>query len=261
MTEANTAPYQLATGTVPGPNGTMPRPVSCAGNVNYFNCRAVMWHFKTTTRMTIKELHDNLYDEKTPRNPRLFTDTYETNFDLINNIDLSNLSDYDYAMRLTCDYGILLEDSGYFKKSILYLDKAIDLMENFPNYQKEKLFNIQYYEMIVFHKARALYNLKKYKDSKLLFDRLDKAFPNNNKYQSWILGIKGKKYDYLIWSGTGVILLDLILRTFLKGKFPLFDKLSLWILILALIFSATFEIIKRIEYKKQKKTPHNVKQR
>ena len=41
MTEANTAPYQLATGTVPRPNGTMPRPVSCAGNVNYFNCRAV----------------------------------------------------------------------------------------------------------------------------------------------------------------------------------------------------------------------------
>ena len=36
------APYQLATGTVPRPNGTMPRPVSCAGNVNYFNCRAVI---------------------------------------------------------------------------------------------------------------------------------------------------------------------------------------------------------------------------
>ena len=38
---ANIAPYQLATGTVPGPNGTNDRPVSCAGNVNYFNCRAV----------------------------------------------------------------------------------------------------------------------------------------------------------------------------------------------------------------------------
>jgi len=126
-------------------------------------------------------------------------------------------------------------------------------MENFPNYQKDKLFDIQYYELIVFHKARALFNLKKYKDSHLIFNRLDKAFPNNDKYQSWILGIKGKKYDYLIWTGTGVILADLILRTFLKGKFPLFDKLSLWILIFALIFSVTFEIIKRIELKRQKK--------
>ena len=38
---ANIAPYHLATGTVPGPTGTIDRPVSCAGNVNYFNCRAV----------------------------------------------------------------------------------------------------------------------------------------------------------------------------------------------------------------------------
>jgi len=38
---ANIAPYQLATGTVPWPNGTIDRPVSCAGNANYHNCRAV----------------------------------------------------------------------------------------------------------------------------------------------------------------------------------------------------------------------------
>ena len=39
---ANTTPYQLATGTVPWPNGTIHRPDSCAGNTNYHNCRAVM---------------------------------------------------------------------------------------------------------------------------------------------------------------------------------------------------------------------------
>jgi hypothetical protein len=41
---ANIALYQLATGTVPAPNGTNDRPVSCAGNVNYYNCRAVIGH-------------------------------------------------------------------------------------------------------------------------------------------------------------------------------------------------------------------------
>ena len=165
---------------------------------------------------------------------------------------MSNLNDYDCAIRLTCDYAILLEDSGYLKKSIPYLDKAIHLMENFPDYQMEKLFDIKYYELVLFHKARALYNLKKYKESKLLFDRLYKAFPNNDKYQSWILGIKAKRYNYLIWSGTGVILADLIFRTLFKEKFPLIDKLSLWVLILSLIFSITFEIIKRLELRKQK---------
>ena len=125
-------------------------------------------------------------------------------------------------------------------------------MENFPEYQKDKLFDIKYYELIVFHKARALYNLKKYKDSQLIFDRLDKVFPNNDKYQSWILGIKRKKYDYLIWIGMGMILFDLILRTFLNGKNPIIDKISFWFLFFALIFSITIEIIKRIQLHKQK---------
>ncbi len=203
--------------------------------------------------MTIKELHDHLYDQKTPRKPRLFIDTYESNIDLINNVDLSILSDYDYAMHLTCDYAILLEDSGYLKKSVLYFDKAIDLMENFPEYQKGNLFDIPYYELILFHKARALYNLKKYKESKVYFDKLDKVFPDKDKYQSWIRAIKRKKYDYMIWIGMGMILLDLILRTFLNGKNPVFDKMSYWFLFIALIFTASFEIIKRIENKKMMK--------
>ena len=41
MTEANTAPYQLATGTVPRPIGTNDRPVASPSNVTYYNCRAV----------------------------------------------------------------------------------------------------------------------------------------------------------------------------------------------------------------------------
>ena len=203
--------------------------------------------------MTIKELHDKLYDEKTPRNPKLFIDNYEANLDLITNVDLTNLHDYDYAMRLTCDYAILLEDSGYLKKGILYLDKAIDLMGNFPDYQKDKLFDIRYYELIVFHKARALYNLKKYSDSLPIFERLDKAFPNNEKYLSWIYGLKRKKYEFYTWIGFGMIMTDLILRTFLKGKNSLFDKVSFWFLLFALIFSVSSEILKRIQLNKQKK--------
>lgn len=203
--------------------------------------------------MTIKELHDSLYDEKKPVNPSLFIDTYENNIDIINKVDMSDLQDYDYVMHLTCDYAILLEDAGYLKKSILYLDKAINLIENFPEYQSKNLFDIYYYELIVFHKARALYNLKKYKEAKVLFDKLDKVFPDNDKYQSWTLGIKAKKYNYLIWICSAVIFAVLILRTFLEDKYPLFDILSLWILGFALIFSAIFEITKHIDLKKSKK--------
>ena len=56
MTEANTAPYQLATGTVPGPNGTNDRPVSCAGNANSLNCRAVSVHNRGGSTIVIDSL-------------------------------------------------------------------------------------------------------------------------------------------------------------------------------------------------------------
>ena len=203
--------------------------------------------------MTIKDLYDNLYDEKTSRNSRMFIETYEANYELISNVDISNLADYDFAMKLTCDYAILLETDGYLKKSIPYFDKAINMLENFPEYPQNKLFDIKYYEMTLFHKARVLFNLKKYKDAHLIFDKLNKAFPNNDKYQSWIIGIVSKKYDFLIWSGMGVILAFVILRTFLEGKYPLFNRLSFWALLFVLIFTSVLVIVKQFVVRKQKK--------
>jgi len=203
--------------------------------------------------MTIKELHDNLYDQNKPVNPTLFMDIYEANLDLISQVDLTNLDDYASAMRMTCDYAIFLENSGYFLKGILYLEDAIEMMEKYPPYQKDQLFDIDYYELVVFHKALAFYNLQNYKDAKLIFKRLIKAFPDNATYQSWMLRIKVKKYENWMWIGLGVMLATLILRAFLKDNYPLFDQLAYWILILAFISTAICGIGKRIEMNKLKR--------
>lgn len=203
--------------------------------------------------MTIKELHDNLYDENIPINPKLFMDNYEENMDLISKVDLTNLNDFGYAMRLTCDYGIILENSGNLLKGLMYLDEAIEMMENFPNYQKNQLFNQPYYELVVFHKARAFYNLRNYKDSQLSFDRLNKALPNNDKYQIWTGSLKVRRYDKWIGIGLGVMLVTLIVRTFLDGKYTLLDEISYWILLFSMIFAAIFEVVKLIEKRKLKK--------
>lgn len=197
--------------------------------------------------MTIKELYDNLYEKDRPKNPKLLMDNYEANLDLINNANLTNLEDYRYVLRLTCDYAITLENSGYFLKGLLYLDEAIERMENFPGYQKDRPFTIPYYELVVFHKARAFYNLRNYKDSQLTFDKLLKAFPDNNKYQGWIFSIKVKRYENWIGMGLGIMLVTLIIKTISNGKFPLLDQVSYWILLLALLATATFEIERRIK--------------
>lgn len=203
--------------------------------------------------MTLQELHDYLYDSKTPRNPRLFIDNYENNLILISNADLSILTEYDYAMRLTCDYAISLESTGHLKKGIEYIDKAIDLIENFPDFQKDKLYEIQYYELMKFHKARALYNLKKYDESLSIFEELDRVFPKNDKYISWINGIKNKKIDRLTWIATGIMLIILLSRTFYRGKNITFDNYTFWLLFLSFLFFIVCFVLNMIQRARQKK--------
>jgi len=208
--------------------------------------------------MTIQELYDILYDSNTPRNPNLFIETYENNYVLIRNVDLTNLLDYEYTMWLTADYAISLENKGYLQKGIEFLDKAINLFENYPNYRKEKLFEIEYYESLIFHKARALYNLKKYRESLPLFKELDKAFPNNDKYLGWVNGIRNQAIDRLTWIATGIMFSLLMLRTFFKGINITFDKTTFWLLFSSFLFFNAcflFNIIQRIRNKKI--TPQN----
>lgn len=203
--------------------------------------------------MTIKELHDHLYDDITRANPKLFMDQYMANLDLVNNADLTNLEDYAYAMQLTCDYAIFLENSGQLKKGLAFLDEAIDMIEHFPNYQKDQLFDVPHYALVLFHKARAFYHLKFYKDSWQIFDRLLKAFPENENYRAWISRIKVKRYETGVWTGLGVMLAAMILRISFNGRFPLFDQVSYWILLVALVGTAAFEVVKRIEIRKLKR--------
>ena len=202
--------------------------------------------------MTIKELYDNLYDSSTPRNSKFFIETFEKNYVITSHVDLTNLSEYEYTMWLTADYAISLEDKGYLQKGIEYLDKAINLFENYPNYRKEKLFEIEYYELLIFHKARALYNLKKYSASLSLFKELDKAFPNNDKYLGWVNGIRNKAIDRLTWIATGIMFAVMMLISFFKGRNIMFDKITYWLLFASFLFFVVcfvFNIIGRIRDK------------
>jgi tetratricopeptide (TPR) repeat protein len=196
--------------------------------------------------MTVKELHDNLYDQNVQWSSKTIIKVYEANLDLITSVDLTNLADYDYSMRMTCDYAIALEISGYNKKSIVHLNHAIQLIENFPAYQEKNLFDLQYYELAIFHKARALFDSKKYKDSELLFKRLLQAFPDNDRYQNWNLNLINRRYNVIIRFSFGIMLTTLVLRTFISGKFAIFDRVSLQVLGLSLMFSVFCEIARRI---------------
>lgn len=208
--------------------------------------------------MTIQGLYFNLYDKNIPRNPRIFIETFEKNFLLINNADLNKLDEYEYVMWLTSDYAIQLEELGYLKKSLEYFEKALKLTENYPNYEKEKLFEVRYYELLKFHKARALHNLKKYDASLLIFKELDRVFPKNDQYLSWLNGIRYKLIDRLTWIATYIMFAMLILMTFSRGRNITFDKITYWSLAASFIFfiiCLVLNVTRRIKLKKI--IPHN----
>lgn len=202
--------------------------------------------------MTIKELYDSLYDENNPKDYRTFINGYESNAEVLAHVNWSDLGEYKYTMRLICDYAISLEGAGYARKSIPHFDKAIDLIRNYPSHLNINLFSIPYYEVVVFHKARALYNLKRFRESRVLFNSLNDAFPGNDLYLSWMKGIKSRSYDILIGSSLVVLTIDMVLGAFIGGKYPLLDTWLLWILIASLALSFSLEIIKRIDLKKLK---------
>jgi tetratricopeptide (TPR) repeat protein len=191
--------------------------------------------------MTLKELYSSLYDKSTPREPRLFVNAIEKNLQTIDDVDLSKRDDYEYAMWLISDYAIQLETLGYLKKSLEYFDKALKLFEEFPSFQKDNLFEQRYYELLKFHKARALFNLKKHKESLSIFIQLDKAFPNNEMYLSWIYGIKGWQYKKIAWIGFALITIGLAINIF-KGTIPKIDFIAFLLIITGLVISISFKI-------------------
>jgi tetratricopeptide (TPR) repeat protein len=203
--------------------------------------------------MTIEELFDNLCGEKSKLNRRQYIAQFEENIDLINNTPLSNLTHYDYVMRLNSDYGIALRSLGYYTKSLVFLDKAINLIETFPNFKKDKLFEVRSYELVKENKAIALYNLKKYNDSLIIYLELDNAFPNNEKYLGWVYGIKSRKY--LLYSNAGLVLgISCILgQLFFKGLSPQLDLILLVLLIFAFLFAGICDLKKRSLLEKAKK--------
>ena len=97
------------------------------------------------------------------------------------------------------------------------------------------------------------FNLKLHNESLAVFKELDNAFPNNDKYKGWIYLIRSKKLDIFSWVSTGLMLLMLIINIFFKGKIPLFDKFSFWLMLLSLVFFLTIEVIKWFLKHKKKK--------
>ena len=147
----------------------------------------------------IKILYDKIYSDGIQKAPKIFINIYEENKNLIEGADISTSNpDYDGIMRITAEYALSLSQYGSSRKSIPYLDKAIQLF----NASETDLTKIQIYEMLVWARGVENYNQKKYSLVKTDFQYLVDNYPDNDKYKNWLLSsrtIQSKKYVNYLW--------------------------------------------------------------
>jgi hypothetical protein len=155
----------------------------------------------------IKILYDKIYADGIQKPSKVFIDIYEENKNLIEGADSSTSNpDYDGIMRITAEYALSLSYYGSSKKSIPYLDKAIQL---FKDRSQTDLTKVQMYEMLVWARGTENYNQKKYSLATKDFQYLVVNYPDNDKYRNWLLAsktIKVKKYSNYLWFGVLILM-------------------------------------------------------
>jgi hypothetical protein len=148
----------------------------------------------------IKSLYDKIYSDIATKEPKIFINIYEENKNLIEGADHSTSNpDYKGIMRITADYALALSQYGSSRKSIPYLDKAIQL---FKNSSLTDLKEVQMFEMLVLSRGIENYNQKKYSLASADFQYLVDNYPDNDRYKNWLIAsktIKTKKYLNYIW--------------------------------------------------------------
>ena len=148
----------------------------------------------------IKLLYDKIYSDRETKDPKIFINIYEVNKNLIEGADNSTSNpDYKGIMRITADYALALSQYGSSRKSIPYLDKAIQL---FKNSSLTDLKEVQMFETLVWARGTENYNQEKYSLASTDFQYLADNYPDNDKYRNWLIAsktIKTKKYLNFIW--------------------------------------------------------------
>lgn len=150
----------------------------------------------------LKILHDKIYSNNEINDPKQFIDIYEENKILIESADNSTAdADFDEVMRITSDYALALSHYGSSRKSIPYLDKAIQM---FKNSSWKDLSKLSMYETLIWTRAVENYNQKKYSLATQDFQYLADTYHDNDKYKKWLLAartVKVKKYLNFFWFG------------------------------------------------------------
>ena len=163
---------------------------------------------------------------------------YENNLDSIDRIDIEKDDDhYNAKLRLFSEYGLSLVGGGHYTRGASVLEKAIPMFENAPNQDFNKLKEISYFEHLLWSYGVALWETKRIESSIDVFSRLVDYYPDNDKYRSWLNGLKAtkiKKYTKPLW---------IAITIWLVCDLTIFEKFESIVQFRLSIFGATLLVI------------------
>jgi tetratricopeptide (TPR) repeat protein len=174
----------------------------------------------------LNKLYEKIYNDESTKEPRKFIGIVENEIELIENTDYPDYEDYFKATRILADYGINLYNTGYLNKSLKYLGLGIQQLENDKKLKDKDLLEEPLYEALIFHRGMTLYNLKKYPEAKIDFNRLINKFPGNDRYLSWINGLKSQKYAKIEWGFAICAIICLFFSFYLTPENGILDRLA-----------------------------------
>jgi tetratricopeptide (TPR) repeat protein len=202
--------------------------------------------------MTINELYEKVYSTEETKTADTFIHLFEENVTLIESQDIKKDDEtYNAVMRLTADYAHDLRIKEAYSKALPYLDRAIELFENYNGFDKSKMNDVEFYQILRLDRGISNFYKRNYSLSKPDFLWLLKYNPDNEIYKSWISGLRFRKYDTtikILWYVVGGSVLISALTD--RKTLGFFFDLILYLGALALIATIVFEIVKYMNKRK-----------
>jgi len=142
-------------------------------------------------------LYDDFY-ELDPNDYYGIIKFYESNILILENkSSFKDKADFEEFILLQCQYIISLEKTGKYRKTISKAEMVIKLLDNNSRTYNIDLNIYTTYWSILTSKGRAFYNLKDYKNSIPIFERLLEWDSDNDNFKNWLNASKSEKCKFL----------------------------------------------------------------
>ncbi len=146
--------------------------------------------------LTLKEIHDKIYNDPSHQNYRVFISLYEENKLLIESTEITIDKEAAHiVIQLMSDYALALSNSGSYKNAIEYFNKVIPLFEVDSKFYNQDPFKIPLYESLIWGRARTFHYLKEYNNAAMDLKKLIANFPDNDMYRYWLRSTTAHKIN------------------------------------------------------------------